>query len=166
MHVNEGHDGTLEWVREQGLSHTYSDGNAGVCYGFNGPASLATSKYIVLSDDDYYSHPAGTNLLLKEVQSRNDIYFCITGTIIEHSASQYDSIIANKNFGKTVQEFDEARFLKEYNTFPFHDWNGGNWYPMVLHKNIWDLIGGLSIEYYSRHGIGSRHDDEARGIVV
>ena len=149
VHVNEGKDGTLEWVREQGLSHTHSEGNAGVCYGFNGPASLATSQHIVLSDDDYYYTPNWDEPLLKEVQSRNDIYFCITGTMIEHSASVYESsIIANKNYGKTVQEFDEKKFLAEYNSIPFHDWNGGNWYPLVLHKNIWDLIGGLSIEYY------------------
>jgi len=147
VHVNEGRDGTLEWVREQGLSHTHSDGNAGVCYGFNGPASLATSKHIVLSDDDYYYAPGWDEPLLKEVQSRPDIYFCITGTMIEHSESQYDSIIANRNYGKTVEEFNEEKFLEEYKSIPFHDWNGGNWYPMVLHKHIWDLIGGLSIEY-------------------
>lgn len=147
VHVNEGIDGTLEWVREQGLSHTHSKGNAGVCYGFNGPASMATSKYIVLSDDDYYYAPGWDEPLLREVQSQPDIYFCVTGTMIEHSESQYDSIIANKNFGKTVEQFDEKRFLQEFRTFPFHDWNGGNWYPMVLHKHIWDLIGGLSVEY-------------------
>src|SRR5882757_8541530 len=118
VHVNEGRDGTLEWVREQGLSHTHSDANAGVCYGFNGPSSLATSKYIVLSDDDYYYAPGWDEPLLKEIQSRNDIYFCITGTMIEHSESQYDSIIANKNFGKTVQDFDEKKFLQEFKSFP------------------------------------------------
>jgi glycosyltransferase involved in cell wall biosynthesis len=148
VHVNEGRDGTLEWVREQGLSHTHSNDNAGVCYGFNGPASLATSQYILLSDDDYYYAPGWDEPLLGAIQSQNDIYFCITGTMIEHSGSRYNSIIANHNYGKTVDEFDEERFLAEYNTIPFHDWNGGNWYPMVLHKHIWDLIGGLSIEYY------------------
>lgn len=148
VHVNEGKDGTLEWVREEGLSHTHSEGNAGVCYGFNGPSSLAKSDHIVLSDDDYYYAPGWDEALLNEVKARKDIYFCITGTMIEHSESRYDSIIANKDFGKTVDVFDEKKFLAEYKSFPFHDWNGGNWYPMVLHKNIWDLIGGLSIEYY------------------
>lgn len=148
VHVNEGRDGTLEWVREQGLSHTHSTDNAGVCYGFNGPSSLATSKYLLLSDDDYYYTPGWDEPLLREAEAQKDIYFCITGTMIEHSGSRYDSIIANQNYGKTVEEFDEKRFLSEYKNIPFHDWNGGNWYPMVLHKHIWDLIGGLSIEYY------------------
>jgi glycosyltransferase involved in cell wall biosynthesis len=149
VHVNEGRDGTLEWVREQGLSHTHSTANSGVCYGFNGPASLATSDLLLLSDDDYYYAPGWDKPLLDDIKSRNigDIYFCVTGTMIEHSESQYDSIIANKNFGKTVQEFDEQKFLKEYRAFQFHDWNGGNWYPMVLHKHMWNLIGGLSVEF-------------------
>lgn len=148
VHVNEGCDGTLEWVREQGLSYTHSPGNVGVCYGFNGPASLAKSELIVLSDDDYYYAPGWDEPLLAEVKKQSDIYYCITGTMIEHSQSQYNSVISNKNYGKTVQEFDEQKFLSEYKSIPFEDWNGGNWYPMVLNKHMWDLIGGLSIEYF------------------
>lgn len=147
VHVNEGKDNTLAWVREQKLDHTFSKENSGVCYGFNGPAALAQSEYIVLSDDDYYFAPDWDHHLLEEIQKLDHIYFCITGTMIEHSESQYDSIIANRNYGKTVQEFDEKKFLAEYAQLPFHDWNGGNWYPMVLHKNIWNLIGGLSVEF-------------------
>ena len=147
VHVNEGKDGTLEWVKEQGLAHTHSRDNAGVCYGFNAPAALAVSDNIVMSDDDYYFAPDWDHYLLEEIKALDHIYFCITGTMIEHSASQYDSIIANRNYGKTVQEFDEARFLKEYKDIPFHNWNGGNWYPLVLHKQVWNLIGGLSTEF-------------------
>lgn len=147
VHVNEGRDGTLEWVKEQGLSHTHSDGNAGVCYGFNGPASLATSSLLVLSDDDYYYTPGWDKFLLDEVRALDHIYFCITGTMIEHSGSRYNSVIENRDYGKTVEVFDEQKFLSEYAAIPFHDWNGGNWYPMVLHKHIWNLIGGLSTEY-------------------
>jgi len=36
--------------------------------------------------------------------------------------------------------------LKKYEQIPFEDWNGSNWYPLLLHKNIWNSIGGLSIE--------------------
>lgn len=147
VHVNEGKDGTLEWVKEQQLDHTYSTENVGVCYGFNAPSSLAGSEYVVLSDDDYYFAPDWDFYLLEEIKKLDHIYFCITGTMIEHSESQYNSIIANKNFGKTVQEFDKPRFLREYKDIPFPDWTGGNWYPLVLHKNIWNLIGGLSTEF-------------------
>jgi glycosyltransferase involved in cell wall biosynthesis len=147
VHVNEGKDGTLEWVKEQQLDHTYSTNNVGVCYGFNAPSSLIQTEYIVLSDDDYYFAPDWDHFLLEEIKKIDHIYFCITGTMIEHSESQYDSIIANKNYGKTVQEFDEQKFLKEYASIPFADWTGGNWYPLVLHKHVWNLIGGLSTEF-------------------
>jgi glycosyltransferase involved in cell wall biosynthesis len=148
VHVNEGKDDTLEWVRSQKLSHTHSAENAGVCYGFNGPSALVKSDYIVLSDDDYYYAPDWDFYLLEEIKKLNHDYFCITGTMIEHSPTQYPtSIIAPHDFGKTVQEFNEQKFLSEYKNIPFHDWTGGNWYPLVLHKNIWNLIGGLSTEF-------------------
>jgi len=156
VHVNEGKDGTLEWVKEQGLSYTYSAGNVGVCYGFNAPAALATTDYILLSDDDYYFAPDWDYFLLEEIKKLDHIYFSICGTMIEHSTTQYLSMIAPHNFGKTVKEFDEERFLKEYEDFPFEDWNGTNWYPMVMHRSIWNLIGGLSTEFYP--GMGSDPD--------
>jgi glycosyltransferase involved in cell wall biosynthesis len=148
VHVNEGKDDTLKWVEEQRLSHTYSTANVGVCYGFNAPASLAKSDYLVLSDDDYYYAPDWDYYLLREIKSLDHIYFCLTGTMIEHNATNYHaSIMSPHNFGKTAQEFDEQKFLREYASIPFENWNGGNWYPMVLHKNLWNLIGGLSIEF-------------------
>jgi glycosyltransferase involved in cell wall biosynthesis len=147
VHINEGKDGSLDWVKSQSLSYTYSEQNVGVCYGFNSPATLAVSEYIVLSDDDYYFAPDWDFFLLEEIKKLDHIYFCICGTMIEHSPTRYTSMIAPHDFGKSVKEFDEERFLKEYNSFHFDDWNGANWYPMVLHKNIWDLIGGLSTEF-------------------
>lgn len=33
IHVNEGRDGTLRWVQEQGLRHTYSEKNVGAPFG-------------------------------------------------------------------------------------------------------------------------------------
>jgi len=146
VHVNEGKDGTLEWVRAQQLSYTHSSENVGVCYGFNAPGSLATSEYIVLSDDDFYYAPDWDFYLMEEVNKLKTIYFCISGTLIEHSKTLYSSMIAPFDFGKTIQEFNEDEFLKKYEQIPFEDWNGSNWYPLLLHKNIWNSIGGLSIE--------------------
>ncbi len=147
VHINEGKDGSEEWVKRQGLSYTHSKDNVGVCYGFNSPAILAASEYIVLSDDDYYFAPDWDYHLLEEIRKLDHYYFCICGTMIEHSPTLYSSMIAPHDFGKTVKEFQEENFLKEFSSFPFDDWNGGNWYPMVLHKNIWNLIGGLSTEF-------------------
>jgi glycosyltransferase involved in cell wall biosynthesis len=148
VHVNEGVDGTLEWVRKQNLSHTWSGENAGVCFGFNAPASLASAEYLLLSDDDYYFAPGWDEHLLNEIGKVGHHYFCIAGTMIEHSATNYlTSIIAPHDFGKTWDTFREKEFLQKFSSIPFRDWNGCNWYPMAVSKKIWDLIGGLSTEF-------------------
>src|SRR5436190_6887871 len=75
VHVNEGSDGTLEWVREQGLDHTHSSQNVGVCYGFNAPSSLARTEFILLSDDDFYFAPGWDDALLEEAKLVKDQTF-------------------------------------------------------------------------------------------
>ena len=40
IHVNEGTDGTLEWVKSKGFDYTYSARNSGVCYAVNAAAQL------------------------------------------------------------------------------------------------------------------------------
>lgn len=156
IHVNEGKDGTLDWVKEQNLSYTHSSENVGVCYGFNAPATLADANYLVFSDDDFYFAPEWDVHLWDAVKEVGHDYFCISSSMIEHSPTNYNCIIAPYDFGKTVKEFDENRFLNEYKSIPFQDWMGSNWYPLILHKKIWDLIGGLSTEFSP--GMGSDPD--------
>jgi len=156
VHINEGKDGTLEWVKGQRLSYTYSRENVGVCYGFNAPASLVTSDYIVLSDDDFYYAPDWDLYLLEEINQFKDPYFCISGSLIEPIQSPFASMMSPFDYGRKVDAFDEVRFLKEYKEIPFEDWNGTSWYPLALHRHVWNLIGGLSVELTP--GFGSDPD--------
>ena len=43
IHVNDGSDGTLEWVTEKGYKHTHSKENIGVCWAMNSLRSLMTT---------------------------------------------------------------------------------------------------------------------------
>jgi glycosyltransferase involved in cell wall biosynthesis len=156
VHVNEGSDGTLEWVNEQNLDHTYSAKNAGVCYGFNAPSFLAKTDFILLSDDDLYFAPGWDDALLDEAKLIKGQPFCISGTMIEHTITRNSCVIAPHDFGKTVDAFDEKRFLSEYQRLQFHDWCGSNWYPLLLDRSMWNLIGGLSVEFSP--GMGSDPD--------
>ncbi|MEJ0057524.1 MAG: hypothetical protein WDN75_18905 [Bacteroidota bacterium] len=94
--------------------------------------------------------------MLEEIKNAGTSYFCISGTMIEHTLSRNSCAIAPHDFGKTVQEFDEQKFLAEYEKIPFSDWNGSNWYPLVLPRVLWNLIGGLSVEFSP--GMGSDPD--------
>ena len=39
------------------------------------------------------------------------------------------------------------RLLKEYATLPHGDWKGSTWPPNIVHRDVWDLVGGYSIEF-------------------
>jgi glycosyltransferase involved in cell wall biosynthesis len=147
VHVNEGTDGTIAWLEQMGIQHTYTPANAGVCYGFNLPSTLATCDYILLSDDDNYFCPGWDKHLYEEVQKHDDTYWCISGTLIERELTGNACVIAPYNYGKDKSDFKEDKLLAEYDTLPFTDWQGANWYPMVLPRKLWQAVGGLSIEF-------------------
>ncbi|MBE2288991.1 MAG: glycosyltransferase family 2 protein [Chitinophagaceae bacterium] len=147
VHVNEGTDGTLEWVRANNILHTHSEGNVGVCYGFNLPSSLATCDHLVLSDDDNYFCPGWDKYLYEEVQKQKGIKWCVSGTLIEREVTKNTCVIAPYNFGSDQANFDEEGLLREFDKISFADWQGSNWYPMVLPRQLWCAVGGLSVEF-------------------
>jgi len=141
--ANEDVMAHLNGFREAGLSHTHSDTNAGVCYGLQWPfVPLATSKYIILSDDDYITLPLGTSALLREAQSQKDIYFLpITGTMIEHSASRYDSMYCESKLWQTLDRVRREKISRRIQHMYFsRPWNGGNGTPMLLHNKFGILL--------------------------
>ena len=54
LHVNDGSDGTLQWAKEQGIDHTWTPDNAGICIAVNEAGGLAKHDYIVYMNDDMY----------------------------------------------------------------------------------------------------------------
>jgi hypothetical protein len=57
------------------------------------------------------------------------------------------SIIAPVNFGEDVESFREDDLLKHFMDVPHGDWSGSTWPPTLVHRDIWDLIGGYSVEF-------------------
>ena len=64
-------------------------------------------------------------------------------TIQPHTPA--DSIIV-ADYGDNVQNFDEQRLLAEYASLPLNDWMGATMPPNVVHRDLWDLVGGYSVE--------------------
>ena len=75
IHVNEGVDGTLDWVKQSGLDYTYSQENAGVCYALNAMATLVRSNYILYLNDDMYVCKNWDSHLLAAIKQKGDAYF-------------------------------------------------------------------------------------------
>lgn len=147
IHVNEGKDGTLEWVEGQpDIDYTYSEHNIGICYPLNIQRSLADTDYIVYMNDDMYVCPGWDEALLKEIRAVGHPYFFFSSTIIEPFDSNNACVIV-QDYGTDIDSFKEEKLLQEFATLPKADWQGATWPPNVVHKDVWDLVGGYSIEY-------------------
>ena len=147
VHVNDGSDGTLEWVRQQHIKHTHSAENIGVCLALNGLRSLMTTDYLVFMNDDMYVCPGWDVALAEEIQAIGHHYFFLSSTLLQPRPFFCKSVIAPADYGQTVAEFDEQRLLREYRDLKHGDWQGATWPPNIVHRDLWDLVGGYSIEY-------------------
>lgn len=144
VHVNDGSDGTLEWVREQGLDYTHSPENVGVCLAMNMMRSKVKTDYICFINDDMYALPKWDKALYDEIRRLPDNRFFLSATTIQpHTAG--DSII-NADYGDTIESFQEDKLLNEYMSYELNDWMGATLPPNIVHRDIWDLVGGYSVE--------------------
>jgi glycosyltransferase involved in cell wall biosynthesis len=147
VHLNEGKDQSKALLEELKISHSISKENAGVCFGFNAASALAKGKYIVLIDDDKYVAPQWDEFLMNEIKKRNSMYWSISGTMIERHHTGNSCVISPYNYGSNATDFNEELFLKEVKDIPHKNWSGSLWYPLVLDKKLWNLVGGLSNEF-------------------
>jgi len=148
IHVNEGTDGTLDWVRKNGFDYTHSIENVGICWAMNACRALVKTDYIVFLNDDMYMLPGWDSELLREIECLPNKFFYLSSTTIEPGKSPHPGILAPFNYGFTPETFREDALLKEFKTIKGEDWSGATWPPSIVHKDIWDLIGGYSIEYF------------------
>ncbi len=147
VHVNDGNDGTLEWVKSIGLNYSHSNENIGICKAMNEAAALANTDYILYLNDDMYVCPDWDKWIWNEVVEQGDEYFYFSSTMIEHSQSSSKCILSPYDFGKSVQTFRESELIASLPSLPSSDWNGGTWPPSLMHRKLWHLIGGFSIEF-------------------
>ncbi len=146
VHVNAGIDGTLEWVEAQAdINYTYSTENIGVCYALNCARSIVKTDYIVYVNDDMYLCPNWDKNLQDEINSIGHQLFFLSSTVIEPIASS--NCVIEKNYGTNFSNFKEAALLKEYMHLEFKDWSGATWPPNLLPTQLWDAVGGYSIEF-------------------
>lgn len=145
--INEGADGTLEWVSQQKeIDFVYSKQNIGICYGLNIARSLVKSQYLVYANDDMYLLPDWDFALDAEIRQIGHKNFMLSCTMIE-PVDTGNACVVVRDFGRDILGFDEAALLKEHPGLQTSDWNGSTWPPNVVHVDLWDLVGGLSIEF-------------------
>jgi len=162
IHINEGTDGTLEWVKAEGLDYTYSEQNIGVCLAMNTMRRLVKTDYILFLNDDMYVLPQWDQVLMDEVESLPDNLFYLSGTMIQPHDKNDVGLCAN--YGDSIETFQEERLLKEYMNENRDDWQGATRPPSLVHRDIWDLVGGYSVELTP--GMYSDPDFTAKLLLV
>ena len=143
IHVNEGIDGTLDFLKSQNYLRSYSKKNQGVCVAFNQASKLATKKYIVLTHDDMYFCPGWDTEFKKEINKIDEkADFFLSGTMVQ----PFKSYI-NLDCGKNVEEFNEKKLLHELPKIKFDNFQGTHWQPSLIPLKTWLKVGGFSEEF-------------------
>jgi GT2 family glycosyltransferase len=146
VHVNQGKDGSYEWVKAQlDVDYTYSTENIGVCYALNAARTLIHTPYLLYLNDDMYLCPGWDKALLDEIKEIGHDQFFLSSTVIEPIASS--NAVIEKNYGEDVASFQEEKLLKEFNQWAQPDWSGATWPPNIVPVRLWDYVGGYSVEF-------------------
>jgi glycosyltransferase involved in cell wall biosynthesis len=146
VHINEGADGTTEWVKDNNIEHTYSDQNIGICKALNQASILAKTKYICYFNDDMYALPGWDYHLVKEIENIGHQNFFISSTMIEPKPGKDLNILQGHDFGD-LGSFKEKELVQAFKGLQMDNWNGASWPPNVVPRSLWDKVGGYSDEF-------------------
>jgi glycosyltransferase involved in cell wall biosynthesis len=148
-HVNEGADGTRKYLTDNNIQFTYTSYNSGICTGMNMAAKKAKTNYILYAHDDFYFCPKWDLALEKELNKISHNKFYLSGTMVNNGQIKL-------NCGNDLKSFDEKKLLNEIDGANYYDFQGSTWAPHLIHKEMWDLVGGFSEEFFP--GTGSDPD--------
>ncbi len=148
LHVNDGSDGTSDWVRKIGVRHTRTAENVGICHAMNLAAQACRGEYLVYLNDDMYVLPGWDRPLYEhaaETADREPTF--ASGTMVQSSSMAPSVVLAD--YGSDPSAFDEQRLLSDFRDgrIASADWNGATWPPCCIHRKWWNLVGGYSIEF-------------------
>ncbi|MBD1161279.1 glycosyltransferase [Pelagibacterales bacterium SAG-MED15] len=141
FHVNDGSDGSYDFIKQR-YQFTYSKENIGLCSSINEASRLIKNNYVIYAHDDMFFCKDWDNHLLNSINEETDNMFYFSGTNISYK----DGII-NYDCGNGPDSFDRAKFDLFCKNDQSNDLQGSHWAPHVIHKDLWDRVGGFSLEF-------------------
>ncbi len=145
VHVNEGKDGTIEWLNSEGIEFTLSEGNIGICKALNAAFREARGEYIIYLNDDMYVLPDWDRELMKAA-GENGSHAYYSATMMERIPGN-ECAIAPFDYGDPDHHFRESELLQDFRNPAKPDWNGASWPPSMVHRDLWEAVGGYSEEF-------------------
>jgi len=140
IHINEGTDGSLEYIKQKKLEYTYSEKNIGMPKALNKASKLSKFNYILISHDDFYYCPGWDDEFVNEINNIKHNNFYLSGTMVGAGQVEFDA-------GQTVDHFNEAKLLNNLDNIKTFDFQGTTKCPGLVHKDIWEKVDGWSEEF-------------------
>ena len=104
-------------------------------------ANQSTPDYILYAHDDFYFCPNWDQILKNEIDLIGHNEFYLSGTMINNGQIEFDC-------GKTLETFEEKKLLDNYKNYNHYNFQGSTWAPHVIHKEVWNKVGGFSEEFF------------------
>lgn len=146
VHLNDGSDGSLDWVKSQGIKYTQTDKNVGVCLAVNHLVAQARHDWVLYLNDDMVAAPGWDTAFVEAVNSVDTDLALFFGTLIQPQNGRNGTIIG-QDFGKSAATFDEQRFLQDCMLDGRGDKEGCSSQPTLVNKKWWNMVGGYSLEF-------------------
>jgi len=146
VHLNDGSDGSLEWVKSQGIKYTQSDKNVGVCLSVNLLVSQASCDWVLYMNDDMVAAPGWDTGFIEAIKAAGSDLVMLFGTLIQPEIGKNANMI-KQNFGESPASFNEAQFLAQCMIDPRGNVEGVASQPTLVSRKWWSMLGGYSLEF-------------------
>ncbi len=142
FHINDGSDGSYDYIKNNKYQFTHSKKNIGLCSAIKEASKLIKNEYVLYAHDDMYFCKNWDKFLIEEVQKQNNNLFYFSGTNIS-----YKDGIFNFDCGNTPENFDQIKFDNFCEKDNSPDLQGSHWAPHLIHRDLWTKVEGFSIEF-------------------
>jgi len=142
FHINDGSDGTLDFVKKNNFLYTHSKENIGLCSSMKEASTLIKNDYVLYAHDDMYFCKNWDLFLYEEIKILKDNFFYFSGTNVSYK----DGII-DFDCGNNPENFNIDKFNKFCCDDKSPNLQGSHWAPHVVHKDLWEKIGGFGLEF-------------------
>ena len=148
IHINGVDKLSEDYIKENNYLYTSTPKNVGLCTGVNMAAKKSTTDYIVYAHDDMYFLPKWDLHLIDEFNKINHKKFYLSMTQLSPKYGvKLNLQHIHFDCGSNINDFNESKLLENYTKYDFRDLQGSHWAPHIIHKEIWDKVGGFSEEF-------------------
>ncbi len=142
--VNEGNDGTEDWLRDKAIEYLSAPDNVGICRAINRLLEITKAENVLYLNDDMYVLPGWDNNLIGAIPEER--LWMLSATMIEPKDTGNPCVLVF-DAGSNPQTLQKKRLIQHMEKHERPDWSGSTWPPLLMSRKSWIEAGGLSEEF-------------------